>query len=190
MADFVNRNLACLLLKSQNIRAEPRMGSSHALPKLRVVKIPKKSYTWDGTQAELVDPYGALGRKLHAGDRAPQAPGLVDVETGKATSVFEILSSSWHTAFVFADSIDEADPTLDPLRTSHPGAFRGAEVNDLSVLTLWEEFLLNTSDSTPGDLLVPRIKIGLVLSMHRGPSADVAVIDGRVDTTFLRQSKW
>ena len=42
-ADFVNRNLACLLLKSQDIRAEPRMGSSHALPKLRVVMIPKKS---------------------------------------------------------------------------------------------------------------------------------------------------
>ncbi|KAH8831506.1 monooxygenase [Flagelloscypha sp. PMI_526] len=52
------------------------------------------------------DPYHG-GTTLCAGDRAPQAPGLVDV-TGKVTSLFEIFGYGHHTLLIFAQSIKEA----------------------------------------------------------------------------------
>lgn len=98
------------------------------LPELRQlgVNYRSSSIVVNVEKPEIVSPYGALGKKLHAGDRAPEAPGLIDVETGKAISVFGILSSSRHTAFIFSDSINKANSILEPLRASHPSVFQEA----------------------------------------------------------------
>jgi FAD binding domain len=75
-----------------------------------------------------VGTYGALRDKVHAGDRAPDAPGLVNLETGVTTSIFQILSSSLHTAFVLADTADKAAPFFDILKTCPPGTLQLAWV--------------------------------------------------------------
>ncbi|CCL99757.1 uncharacterized protein FIBRA_01779 [Fibroporia radiculosa] len=50
-----------------------------------------------------LDPYGILGDGVvRAGDRAPDAPGLVKVGTGQTLSLFDIFSPSYHTVLVFA----------------------------------------------------------------------------------------
>jgi hypothetical protein len=50
------------------------------------------------------------GGRLHAGDRAPEAPGLVDAQSGERTSVFALLSPARHTVLVF-------DPVFAPIVT-------------------------------------------------------------------------
>ncbi|KAH9911199.1 uncharacterized protein B0H18DRAFT_385348, partial [Fomitopsis serialis] len=54
---------------------------------------------------ETVDAYGALGGDgLHAGDRAPDAPALVDLKSGGAepTSLFNIFAPTHHTVLLSA----------------------------------------------------------------------------------------
>jgi hypothetical protein len=45
--------------------------------------------------------------RLHAGDRAPEAPGLIDAQSGERTSVFALFSPARHTTLIF-------DPALAP----------------------------------------------------------------------------
>ncbi|KAH8823920.1 monooxygenase [Flagelloscypha sp. PMI_526] len=52
------------------------------------------------------DPYHG-GQLLYAGDRAPEAPGLV-YPSGQETSLFEIFSYSHHTLLIFVDKIGKA----------------------------------------------------------------------------------
>ncbi|TFY76138.1 hypothetical protein EWM64_g7872 [Hericium alpestre] len=44
--------------------------------------------------------------RLHAGDRAHDAPGLVDVKTGRTTRLFDVFGPTRHTVLVFADGAD------------------------------------------------------------------------------------
>ena len=48
---------------------------------------------------------------LRAGDRAPDAPGLVKVspdnqKSGESTKIFELLSPTYHTVLIFAEAVD------------------------------------------------------------------------------------
>lgn len=68
--------------------------------------------------------YGAAQGDVHAGDRAPDATGLVNDKTGEVTSIFKILNCFQHTAFVFTDSIQKVVPLIDALKTCPPGTFQ------------------------------------------------------------------
>jgi hypothetical protein len=50
---------------------------------------------------------GTPGR-LHAGDRAPEAPGLADVKTGEQTTLFDIFQPTQQTVIVFDPALAEA----------------------------------------------------------------------------------
>ncbi|KAA1479243.1 monooxygenase [Dentipellis sp. KUC8613] len=43
------------------------------------------------------------GGRLHAGDRAPDSPGLVDLKTGRTMRLFDIFGPDHHTLLVFTD---------------------------------------------------------------------------------------
>ncbi|KAI0784349.1 FAD binding domain-containing protein [Abortiporus biennis] len=48
------------------------------------------------------DAYGSeIDDKIRAGDRAPDAPGLVNVRTSEMTSLFSIIKPTYHTALLF-----------------------------------------------------------------------------------------
>lgn len=85
------------------------------------------------TTKQPVDPYGANeGNGVQAGDRAPDAPGLVDVTHGdkmdanKPTSLFRIFGPSYHTVLVFAGHFDQVAPFLERLQQYPQYAVRSA----------------------------------------------------------------
>ena len=62
--------------------------------------------------------YG-LGKRIRAGDRAPDAPGLVPLNPGLrpgASQLFDIFSSSRHTALIFVNGNENAKPYLELLK--------------------------------------------------------------------------
>lgn len=75
-----------------------------------------------------IDTYGAISGKPQAGDRAPEAPGLVDVRNSRTTSVFELLNSFQHTVLVFANTAEEVTPVIHLLKAMSPGIFQWATV--------------------------------------------------------------
>ncbi|KAG9082383.1 hypothetical protein FRC06_005102 [Ceratobasidium sp. 370] len=62
------------------------------------------------TDNNYVGTYGACGCIVQAGDRAPDAPGLVEMDGLRETSIFKILALSRHTIFVLAESAEATDP--------------------------------------------------------------------------------
>ncbi|KAF9804694.1 hypothetical protein IEO21_09271 [Rhodonia placenta] len=70
-----------------------------------------------GKEKPLIDAYGTnTSDGLHAGDRAPDAPGLAVVETGnvgaETTSLFRIFSSTRHTILVLSSDSDQITAVL------------------------------------------------------------------------------
>jgi len=66
-----------------------------------------------------------LGKRLRAGDRAPDASGMVPLNAGLrpgATHLFDIFSSNKHTALIFVKDSDNAKPYLESLEHYPPGA--------------------------------------------------------------------
>ncbi|PCH36626.1 monooxygenase [Wolfiporia cocos MD-104 SS10] len=68
-------------------------------------------------EKSAVDPYGLLtakGDPIRAGDRAPDAPGLVDASTagGDATSLSRVFGPSSHTVLVFSADIALIDAAV------------------------------------------------------------------------------
>ncbi|KAG9074631.1 hypothetical protein FRC06_010561 [Ceratobasidium sp. 370] len=105
-----------------------KMPWQRALQKLRQLGV---NYRWSsivvgGPPAgeRSVGTYGTPGSPLRAGDRAPDAPGLVDIETQEETSVFATLSCSMHTVFVLIDSVKMAKPVLDVVEGDQTGVSR------------------------------------------------------------------
>lgn len=68
-----------------------------------------------------VGTYGAFSANPQAGDRAPDAPNLIDSVTGLATSVLKIMAYSQHTALIFVDSTDSALFFLEELKSAPQG---------------------------------------------------------------------
>lgn len=65
---------------------------------------------------QLTNPYGKDGDSLHAGDRAPDAPQLKDINAGDTTtSLFQILSPKQHSALIFTDDNTQLGPVFDAL---------------------------------------------------------------------------
>ncbi|KAA1471043.1 hypothetical protein DENSPDRAFT_818920 [Dentipellis sp. KUC8613] len=61
------------------------------------------------------------GGRLHAGDRAPDAP-LVNTKTGKATRLFDVFGPEHHTVLIFTDG--EITSVLPPLARLPSGSIR------------------------------------------------------------------
>ena len=64
-----------------------------------------------------------LGKRLRAGDRAPDAPGIVPLNAGLrpgAIQLFDIFSSSQHTALIFVNGNENVKPYLELLKHYPP----------------------------------------------------------------------
>ena len=64
-----------------------------------------------------------LGKRIRAGDRAPDAPGIIPLNAGLrpgTTRLFDIFTSSRHTALVFAKDDEDVKPYLELLKQYPP----------------------------------------------------------------------
>lgn len=69
------------------------------------------------THATPVSAYRVLDqRELVAGDRAPDAPGLVFVASGAETRLFDTVSTTYHTVLVFTPDTSTLTDILEVLR--------------------------------------------------------------------------
>ncbi|KAI0037163.1 FAD binding domain-containing protein [Vararia minispora EC-137] len=63
----------------------------------------------EGTNIEPPSTYGTgISTRVHAGDRAPDAPGLIDAQSGRITRLFDIYSPTRHTVVVFGSDLAQA----------------------------------------------------------------------------------
>ncbi|KAK0436892.1 FAD binding domain-containing protein [Armillaria borealis] len=77
---------------------------------------------------ESVDPYlSGEGGALHAGDRAPDAPGLVSSQ-GEKTCLFDIFRTSYHTVLIFPGAHLEVQGILDLLKAYPAGAVKSVVI--------------------------------------------------------------
>ncbi|KAI3600673.1 putative monooxygenase [Moniliophthora roreri] len=64
-----------------------------------------------------VDPYrSGLDGTVHAGDRAPEAPGLKLWESGEKTSIFEVFNTTSHTLLLFGKSTSGVQDLLEVMK--------------------------------------------------------------------------
>lgn len=69
-------------------------------------------------KSSALDPYGDDGNTdLHAGDRAPEAPGLVNVKDRETTSFFSLFKPTRHTILLFTADIADAVPVSRVIST-------------------------------------------------------------------------
>ncbi|SJL13734.1 uncharacterized protein ARMOST_17182 [Armillaria ostoyae] len=77
---------------------------------------------------ESVDPYrSGEGGALHAGDRAPDAPGLVSSQ-GEKTCLFDIFRTSYHTVLIFPGADLEVKGILDVLKAYPAGTVKSVVI--------------------------------------------------------------
>ena len=84
-----------------------------------------------GAEQGTVDAYGALGGDgLHAGDRAPDAPGLSNLKTpgSGTTSLFDIFRPVRHTVLVFSQDPSAVQDVLATLKAYPEGLVRSVVV--------------------------------------------------------------
>ncbi|KDQ18170.1 hypothetical protein BOTBODRAFT_52960 [Botryobasidium botryosum FD-172 SS1] len=85
------------------------------------------------TEGGPVDVYGTAGGILRAGDRAPSAPGLVDIATQDAeTTLFGLFGPAHHTALVFSSQDGDVESAL----LQELDAYNAIAPKDLSPLVL------------------------------------------------------
>lgn len=71
---------------------------------------------WAAGADEERDPYGLLsGELVRAGDRAPDAPGLVGVVDGRETTLFGVFKPTRHTGLVFGGDAGRAEAVVKAL---------------------------------------------------------------------------
>ena len=76
------------------------------------------------THADPVNAYGVLNEwVLIAGDRAPDAPGLVVAASLAETRLFDVFSPTYHTVLVFTPDAASSVDVLEALRR-YPGVIR------------------------------------------------------------------
>ncbi|KDQ12566.1 hypothetical protein BOTBODRAFT_176256 [Botryobasidium botryosum FD-172 SS1] len=63
-------------------------------------------------EGDIDDAYGLKGGIVRAGDRAPDAPGLLDVQKGTTTTLHGEFSPTLHTALVFAQQDGSINPDI------------------------------------------------------------------------------
>ncbi len=106
----------------------------------RIVLDERRSYSSED-KSRALDPYGDHegSSDLHAGDRAPESPGLIIIKDQKPTSFFSLFKPTRHTILLFTSDIEDAVP-VSRVISSWPGDLvnlvivvpRGAEVSEPS----------------------------------------------------------
>lgn len=134
-----------------------------------------------GDEAAKMDAYGlSADGRIHAGDAARDAPGLVDVKTGETTSFFETFNVAHHTALVFTENAGEAGPIFDTLAPYSPDVVQ-------SVLVLPKESKDDAANSGAQKVLVDKeehawkgyaVKEKLVVIIVRPDGVIGAVVHG------------
>ena len=77
------------------------------------------------TNAEPVNAYRVIDEgELVAGDRAPDAPGLIPTANGAETRLFDVFSATYHTVLVFTPDASATTDILEVLRRYPEGVVR------------------------------------------------------------------
>ncbi|KZT72290.1 monooxygenase [Daedalea quercina L-15889] len=83
-------------------------------------------------EASALNPYGTEGDVVRAGDRAPNATGLVRIggrdEGSQPTSLFSILSPTHHTVLIFGPQAADLGSIMKSVKACPPGAVYSAIV--------------------------------------------------------------
>ncbi|KAJ7580174.1 FAD binding domain-containing protein [Mycena floridula] len=85
---------------------------------------------------DVFDPYGVFmveGGPLRAGDRAPDAPGLLNIAESKVTSLFETFGTSYHSILIFSDDIKVQEDVLQVLEKYSAEIFRSVAIGKESI---------------------------------------------------------
>ncbi|KAH7913166.1 FAD binding domain-containing protein [Hygrophoropsis aurantiaca] len=138
------------------------------------------------TEKRPVNAYGTLDETcLEAGDRAPDAPGLVDIKGngGTTTTLFDVYRPSHHTVLVFTPEAAEAAPILSSLERYNrdvirsalvlPASARSQQVDSLADLVLVDKskYAYSTYLVTEGEVKVIIVRPdGVVGAIIRGAS--------------------
>lgn len=80
---------------------------------------------------DSLDVYGRFGGEtLRAGDRAPDAPDLVEVKqaSSASTRLFDVFGSTHHTVLIFTSDASATRPVLEALQVLPPKAVRSAVI--------------------------------------------------------------
>ncbi|KAH7928575.1 hypothetical protein BV22DRAFT_192143 [Leucogyrophana mollusca] len=100
------------------------------------------------TPAGPVNAYGLVqDGRLVAGDRAPDAPDLVDINQGKTKRLFDIFRPAYHTVLVFAPDPAIAAPLLSAVSQYDSSILR-------SVVVVPSSSTLPTATGTASDLVL------------------------------------
>lgn len=96
-----------------------------------------------GEEATVWKPYGEEGDAVQAGDRAPDAPGLIPLpSTAPAKTLFDLLNPTRHTAFIFppASGLDSSTTAaIDAL--THIASTVGSPTLETFIITSTESFV-------------------------------------------------
>ncbi|KAI0039056.1 hypothetical protein FA95DRAFT_1103746 [Auriscalpium vulgare] len=69
-----------------------------------------------GKVEEAINTYGSsIVSSIRAGDRAPDAPGLVNIRTGDICRLFDVYKVTYHTVLIFIDQAEDAGPALNTI---------------------------------------------------------------------------
>ena len=82
-----------------------------------------KSLDTQRAEAEALNPYGIGADKepVRAGDRAPNATGLLRIDGGQTTSLFDIFGPTHHTVLIFGSDAATVDPIIEYCRSCPVG---------------------------------------------------------------------
>ncbi|KAH7925947.1 hypothetical protein BV22DRAFT_398881 [Leucogyrophana mollusca] len=90
------------------------------------------------TEARPINAYGILDEgRLEAGDRAPDAPELVEMKAGSGatTKLFDVYRPLYHTVLVFTPGVAQAESALSILSRYDPNVVRSVVVLPTSAAT-------------------------------------------------------
>ncbi|EIW82593.1 hypothetical protein CONPUDRAFT_100894 [Coniophora puteana RWD-64-598 SS2] len=122
------------------------------------------------------------GRVLVAGDRAPDAPALVDGE-GTKYRLFDLFKMTHHTVLVFAPSLDSAKPVLDALAARAGGTVKPVVVlpQAASLLSVDEIDALIVSDGEDYAYSGYQVKQGETYAVAVRPDGFIGAITASVE---------
>ncbi|KII88206.1 hypothetical protein PLICRDRAFT_29823 [Plicaturopsis crispa FD-325 SS-3] len=82
-----------------------------------------------GADRKVADAYGTTkDGRIHAGDSARDAPGMLDLATGQTTSFFATFRANVHTVLIFTVSPEDANPIAAMLAGHPPGTVQSVLV--------------------------------------------------------------
>ncbi|KAK7028002.1 hypothetical protein VNI00_015089 [Paramarasmius palmivorus] len=108
---------------------------------------------------QKVDPYrSGLDGIIHAGDRAPEAPGLQIIGSDQMTSIYELLDATSHTVLLFGSSISDASDPLELVAKYPSNLVKAVLVLPSGSKPQPTDMHTNTIRVQPGDIFVVAVR--------------------------------